>query len=126
MLSPVTAAINKKEKEAKQFGDTYTRQVLKNYDAEALLSLSTAEYKSSFKPDEFQKTLDGNKSALGEYVSGKGRATIASSKREENQSVIRAKYENRGNFERGKAKVRIDLIYKDKKWSIEMFSIEPA
>lgn len=125
LLSPVSASVSKKESEAKSFGDTYTAQILKKYDANNLLALSTPGYKSQFKKSEFQKILDGNKEALGDYISGKGRAQISSFKKESKASIIKAKYENRATFENGKARVRIDLIYQDKKWFIEMFSIEP-
>gem|GEM_PF-2149102 len=126
ILSPVSASVGKKEAEAKTFGDNYTAQILKKYDAGNLINLSTPEYKSQFKQTEFQKILDGNKKALGDYVSGKGRAEISSVKKENKSSIIKAKYENRATFQNGKARVRIDLIYQEGKWFIEMFSIEPT
>lgn len=126
LLSPVSAVVSKRESEAKNFGDTYTKQILKDYKATALISLSTKAYRSSFKPEEFQKVLDGNKKALGDYQSGKGRATIANAERDGKNPVIRAKYENRALFQKGKARVRIDLILENDKWQIEMFAIEPA
>ncbi len=126
ILSPVSASVGKKESEAKSFGDNYTAQILKKYSAANLLALSTPEYKSQFKEAEFQKILDGNKKALGEYVSGKGRAQISSIKKENGSSILKAKYENRATFQNGKARVRIDLTYLENKWFIEMFSIEPT
>jgi hypothetical protein len=126
LLSPVTATVGKKEAEAKTFGDNYTAQILKKYDAENLLALSTPEYKSQFKKEEFQKVLNGNKKALGDYVSGKGRAQISGFNKEKGSSTIKAKYENRATFQNGKARVRLDLVYQNKRWFIEMFSIEPT
>lgn len=126
LLSPVSAAVSKREAEAKNFGDTYTKQILRDYSAKTLTTLSTKEYKSAFTLDQFQKTLDGNSKALGEFQSGKGRATISNAERKGKDPVIRAKYENRATFQKGKARVRLDLILKDNIWQIEMFSIEPA
>ncbi|MFM9874474.1 MAG: hypothetical protein ACKVQS_13545 [Fimbriimonadaceae bacterium] len=126
LISPVSASVGKKESEAKSFGDNYTAQILKKYDAGNLLALSTNEYKSQFTQAEFQKVLNGNKKALGDYVSGKGRAQISSFKKENGSATIKAKYENRATFQNGKARVRIDLVYQEKKWYIEMFSIEPT
>ncbi|MBL8067441.1 MAG: hypothetical protein JNM28_03250 [Armatimonadetes bacterium] len=125
LLSPITSAVNKKEKEAKGFGDAYTRQILRGFDAGVLTSLATKEYRAEFSKEAFQKSLDANKSALGDFVSGKGSASIKSAKKEGKDPVIHAVYQNRATFERGKAKVRIDLVFQDDKWSIEQFAIEP-
>jgi hypothetical protein len=125
LLSPVSATVGKREAQAKTFGDACTRQILRDFSASKLVELSTPEYKKQFDLADFQKILDGNKKALGGFVSGKGRASISSSEKEGKNAIIRARYENRATFEKGKAKVRLDLVNKNKIWAIELFSIEP-
>lgn len=124
-LSPVSAVVDKREKEARDFGDAYTKQILKNWDAKQLVSLSSEKYREQFSEEQFAKTLAGNKKALGAFLSGRGRASLVNAERTKNSSTMLAKYESRASFERGKAKVRLDLRYENKKWSIELFSIEP-
>jgi len=124
-LSPVTAVVDKREKEARDYGDAYTKQILKNWDAKQLVSLSTAKYREEFSEEQFAKTLAGNKKALGTFLSGRGRASLVNAEKTKDSSTILAKYESRASFERGKAKVRLNLRLENKKWSIELFSIEP-
>ncbi len=120
-LSPVTATVEKREKEAKGFGDNYTRQILRNWSADQLVSLATETYKKEFSKEQFQKSLDGNKKALGAYVSGRGTARL----RKTDKTSIVCAYEQRATFANGKARVKMDLVYADKKWSIDQFAIEP-
>lgn len=124
-LSPVTAVVDKREKEARAIGDTYTKQILKNWDAKQLVSLSSPEYRKQFTEQQFASTLAGNKEALGAFLSGRGRASLVNAEKTKGSSVLFAKYESRASFEKGKAKVRLDLKLVEKKWSIELFSIEP-
>lgn len=125
LLSPVSATVGKKEKEAKSYGDNYTRQILRNYDASALVSLATPEYRATFSQSTFQESLDANKGALGKFVSGKGSATLTGAAKQGKERILRAKYQNRATFEKGKARVRINLMFAGGKWSIEQFAIEP-
>ncbi len=126
MLSPVTGLIEKREREARDKGDTYARQVLREWDAEQLVSLSTDEYKKSFSVEEFQKTLDGNHKALGEFQSGRGSASIKDAKRLEEQHTVVADYVNEATFSNGKAKIIMKLKWENKVWAIQMFAIEPS
>ncbi len=121
MLSPATTVVEKREKEAKSFGDNYTRQILRNWSADQLVSLATENYQKEFSKDQFQKSLDGNKKALGSYVSGRGTARLKNT----NKKGILCAYEQRATFANGKARVKMDLVYADKKWSIDQFAIEP-
>lgn len=125
MLSPVTASVEKREQQAKTYGDLYTRQVLKQWNADALISLATDEYASNFKQAEFQATLDGNKRALGDFVSGKGNARLQEAARKGDAQLFRASYVNKATFKKGKASVRMSLVYENKRWSIDAFAVEP-
>lgn len=125
MLSPVTSLIEKREREARDKGDTYARQILRKWDAAELVSLSTPEYKKSFTTEEFQKTLDGNHKALGEFQSGRGSASIKNAERLQEQQTVVADYANDATFSNGKAMIKMKLKLENNVWSIQMFAIEP-
>jgi hypothetical protein len=125
MLTQVTGQIDARANQARRDGNRFVTEVLKDFDAKRLVSLSTKEYAEAFDVKEFQETLNGNRKALGNYVSGEGRATIRHVSANDRNSVVVAEYVQSAKFERGRARVRMNLEYRDKAWRISLFAIEP-
>ena len=125
MLSPISASVEKREQQARGFGDTYTRQILKNWDAKVLTALLTKDYAAQFKLADFQETLDGNKKALGEFVNGKSTAALQKAVRNGDAQSLQVEYVNKATFKNGQASVKMSLVYESKRWWINSFAIEP-
>ena len=125
MLTQVTGQIDVRANQARRDGNRFVSDVLKDFDAKRLVALSTKEYAEAFDVKEFQETLNGNRKALGNYVSGEGQATIRQVDGEAGRSVVVAEYVQSAKFERGRARVRMNLEYRDKAWRISLFAIEP-
>lgn len=124
-MSQVTDAVDKRATEAKEFGDAATVQILKNWDAEALFDLASKNYRESFTVEQFQKSLDGNKKALGTFSTGSGHAKVIKADKEGDKNVLEMEYTNRASFENGRGKVVMHLVVEDKTWKINLFRIDP-
>lgn len=125
MLSQVTEAVNSKAQEAAKFGDRAVIQILTKYRAREITSLASPEYLGSFSEKEFQTTLDNSKTALGTYISGEGSVQPLQSSGSDGKSTLKVKYTNNAIFEKGEAKVIMNLILVNKVWKIDSFALEP-
>ncbi|MCB0825218.1 MAG: hypothetical protein KDC26_03435 [Armatimonadetes bacterium] len=125
MMSQVTDAMDKRATEAKEFGDAATVQILKGWDAEVLSDLATKRYRDSFTVEQFQKSLDGNKKALGAFSTGSGQAKVIKADKDGDKKVLKMEYTNRASFENGRGKVVMHLLVEDKTWKIDLFRIDP-
>lgn len=119
MFGQITDQVDKSQDEVAKRGDTYVNQILKEWDANEIVSLSTSSYKEEFSPDEFQVILDKNHKVLGEFIAGSGQASLL-----DPESGVYT-YSNRATFKNGRAKVVLELVQENKVWKINRFSIEP-
>lgn len=123
MMSSLTGVVDERVTQASEKGKVYAEQILSDWSAKELVALSSNDYRKEFSEEDFQESLDGNEQALGEYVTGKGEAKLKSSGKDGTSIVVN--YTHSATFEKGNAKVRMELVQEDNIWKVALFSVEP-
>ena len=125
MLGQITDAVGKKENEAAKFGDRAILQILTKYQAREIVSLASPDYKAEFDSSEFQVSLDKYKKALGAFLSGKGSASPVQIQSADGKATLKMEYVNLATFEKGDARVNMELVMIEDVWKINRFGLEP-